>query len=73
MLAGYGHRPLRLLAITLALWLAWFWNTHGAPVLDTSAPGLWRALSWIEALCGGTATLMLIACVTGLTDRDRRR
>lgn len=73
MLAGYGHRPLRLLAITLALWLAWFWSTHGAPVLDTSVPGLWRTLTWIEALCGGTATLMLIACVTGLTDRDRRR
>ena len=73
MLAGYGHRPLRLLAITLALWVAWFWSLHGVPALDISAPGLWRALAWAEALGGVIATLTLIACVTGLTDRDRRR
>ena len=73
MLAGYGHRPLRLLAITLALWFAWFRSTYGLPALDMPAPGLWRALSWIEALCGLAATLTLVASVTGLTDRDRRR
>ncbi len=73
VLAGYGHRPLRLLAITLGLWLAWLWSVHGIPVVDMSVPGLWRAVMWIEALGGGAATLMLIACVTGLTDRDRRR
>jgi hypothetical protein len=73
MLAGYGHRPLRLLVITLALWLAWFWSMHGAPALDLSAIGLWRALTWLEALCGAAATLTLIACLSGLTDRDRRR
>ena len=30
-------------------------------------------LTWIEGLCGVAATLTLAACVTGLTDRDRRR
>jgi len=71
-LAGYGHRPLRLLAITLALWLAWFWSAHGLAAVDMSATGLWRALTWLEALCGAAATLTLIACLSGLTDRDRR-
>jgi hypothetical protein len=46
---------------------------HGAPALDLSAIGLWRALTWLEALCGAAATLTLIACLSGLTDRDRRR
>ena len=73
VLAGYGHRPLRLLAITLLLWLAWFWSAHGVPSIDLSATSLWRALTWIEALFGIAATLTLIACLTGLTDRDSRR
>ena len=72
VLAGYGHRPLRLFALTLALWLAWFWSVHGLAMADLSPSGMWRALTWFEALCGVGATLTLIACLTGLTERDRR-
>ncbi len=145
--AGYGHRPQRLVACLVGVWLAcaaafWVAAQQGAmapsnpavfsdpryaacrmrtanwtecaalprehprfqplaysldlllPLADLRQRAAWqpsvataqaaapwefgwddgvRALAWLETLFGWVATLTLIACLAGWTDRDRRR
>ena len=51
-------------------WLPAPWPS-AAPVEAVIGMPLLRLLTWLEALCGWLAALLLLATATGLTDRDR--
>jgi len=59
LLAGYGHRPLRLLFVTGLVWLACTF-------------GLTPKLTGLEAACGWFASFTLLWIASTLGDRDRR-